>query len=86
MARSVDQILISNWTDVGTKTLVERYSVDIGVTWTDDAGVVHTWNGTRQFPNALASVPLHVLKRMMEQIILQAVRVELGIDTWEAAP
>ena len=81
-ARSVDQILISDWTAVGGTAPVPKYSVDIGVTWTKNDGSVHNWSGTRTFPNVLALVPLKDLKQMMEDIVVQIVRVELGIDEW----
>ena len=82
MVRSVDQVLISDWTAVGTSTLVPKYTVDISVLWTKDDGTKGTWSGTRTFPNALAGIPLKALKRIMEGIIMQAVRVELGIEEW----
>ena len=81
-ARAVDQVLIDNWQATGTDVAVPQYSVDIGVTWTDYDGDRHNWTGRERFPNVLQEFPLAVVRYTMEELILQAVRVRLGIDEW----
>lgn len=82
-ARNVDQILIQNWQKTGPTPPVDQWSVDIEVKWTDTDGNHHEYAGTHLFPNELASMPLRSLRFFMEKMIIAAVRVTLGIDTWE---
>lgn len=79
-ARSVDEVFIENWTDLGTTTSVPRYSVDITIHWTLQNGSPGTYEDTVVFPNVLSGVPLQRLKRYMEDIILAEIRIQLGID------
>jgi hypothetical protein len=81
-ARNVDAIFIQNWQNMGTTVPVDKWSVDITVQWTDLEGAQHEHQGTYNFPNVLADVPLHVIRRFMEEIIIAKVRVTLGIDEW----
>lgn len=82
-ARNVDQVLIGNWQKTGPTPPVPQWSVDITVIWHDVGGMEHNYSGTHLFPNELAGVPLASLRHFMEQIIMAAVRVQLGIDSWE---
>ena len=83
MARSVDEINITNWQNLGTATAVERRSFDIEVKWTRDNGTKGTHSSTRTFPGALSAMPNSVLRHFVESMILAVVRVELDIDTWD---
>jgi len=80
--QSVDQVLISGWTATGVKPQVPQYRVNISVLWTTSDGQSHTWSGAELFPNVLAEAPLATVKEMMQDFILKAVRVRLGIEGW----
>lgn len=82
-ARNVDQILIGNWRETGPTPPVPQWGVDITVKWTDTEGEGHEHSGTYLFPNELAGIPLASLRYFMQEIIMAAVRVKLGIDSWE---
>ena len=82
-ARNVDQILIGNWQKTEVRPRVDQWSVDITVRWTDTEGGSHEYLGTHLFPNELAGIPLSSIRYFMEQIVMAAVRVQLGIDEWE---
>lgn len=82
-ARNVDQVLIGNWQKTGPTPPVPQWSVDISVRWTDLEGGSHEHSGTYLFPNELAGIPLASLRQFMGGIIMAAVRVRLGINTWE---
>ena len=60
-----------------------QWSVDITVKWTDTEGEGHERSGTYLFPNELVGIPPASLRHFMQEIIMAAVRVRLGIDTWE---
>lgn len=83
MAKSVHEINITNWTDTGFTTPLDRYTFDLEIKWTDNTGTDHTHNSNRTFPNALSAVPLSVMRVFAEKMIIATVRVELGIDSWE---
>lgn len=82
-ARSVDQVNIGGWQKTGPTPPVDQWSVDIMVKWTDTEGGHHEYEGTHFFPNELAGMPLASLRHFMERMIMAAVRVTLGIDSWE---
>ena len=84
MARSIDEVNITNFVSTGATTPFSRYTFSLEIKWTDDQGVARS-NGptTRTFPNDLSIMPLAVRRRFAEQMITAAVRVQLGIDTWE---
>ena len=84
MARSVDEINITNWVNTGLTTPFSRYTFTLEIKWTDDQGV-HRTHGqqTYTFPNDLAAMPLLVRRRFANEMIVATARVALGIDTWE---
>ena len=82
-ARSVDEINISNVTNLGTTVPVDQYSFDIEVKWTDLTGGKHTHSDTYVWPNVLSSVPNNVVKAFMQEMVIAVVRVTLGIDDWD---
>ena len=79
-AQYISEIFITNWTDMGNTVPVPRYSVDIEIKWLDEDNVEHTHSSTRFFPNELAGIPIRRLKRYMEMLIIQEVKIKLGID------
>ncbi len=82
-ARAVDQVLIYNWIDTGLTTPFARYKFTIKVTWMTEDGVKHV-HGPQEyiFPNDLSDMPLLVRKKHAEQMIMEKVRVALGINEW----
>lgn len=82
MARSVDEVNITNFVNTGLTTPLDRYTFDIEIKWTV-AGVPNTHASTRTFPNALSAMPLAVKKAFALQMLMATARVELGIDAWE---
>ena len=79
--RSVDRIDITNWQATGLKTSIDRYTMVLEFWWTENDGTArHHGPQTYTWPNDLAGIPLGVLKGWAEQIIVQAVRYNLGID------
>lgn len=80
MARSVDEVHITGWTNTGTTVPVPRWTVNVTFKWTNDAGQAQTNTATRSFPNMLAGVPTRRLREYMEAIILAEARIALGID------
>ena len=83
MARSVDEVNITNWVDTGATTPFSRYRFTLEIKWTDDQGVKRT-HGPQiyTFPNDLAAMPLLVRKRFANEMIVATARVALGIDNW----
>jgi len=80
MARSVDEIHVTNWTNLGSTAPVPQWTVNITVRWTRDDGTSAEDSRMVTFPNILSGVPLSRLRRYMEEIILRELRVQLGID------
>ena len=70
----------TNWTNIGQTRRVDRWSVDIIVQWTNEAGVPQEHSGTYYFPDELATIPLSRLREYMQEIILKEARIQLGID------
>ena len=87
MARSVDEINISNFVDTGLTTAFSRYTFTLQIKWTDDQGAKHT-NGptTYTFPNDLATMPLAARRYFAQEMIKATARVTLGIDSWSQYP
>lgn len=84
MARSVDEVNITNFVNTGQTTPFSRYTFVLEIKYTNDAGQQQTYGPvTHTFPNDLASMPLAVRRRFAEMMIQATVRVTLGIDTWE---
>ena len=84
MARSVDEINITNFMNTGLTTAMARYTFTLEIKYTNDAGVKLTHGPqTYTYPNDLTAMPLTVRRKFAEQIIIATVRVALGIDTWE---
>jgi len=82
MARSVQEINVTNWIQTAPTVKIQQYQFDLEVKWTDNDGVPHVHNGTYRYPNDIASMPLNVLRRYAEDMIIATARVTLGIDTW----
>ncbi len=81
MARSVDQVNITNVQATGQTTPIARYTFSLEVTWTDDAGVKHHHGPqTYTWPNDLADVPQRIVRQWAVELVTQAVRWRLGID------
>ena len=83
MARSIDELNISNFVNTGQTSQFSRYTFTVHVKWTDDAGAAHE-HGPQSytFPNDLASMPLAVRRRFAIEMITATARVALGIDDW----
>jgi hypothetical protein len=83
VARSVDQINITNWQVTGLNVSIPQYSFVIEIKWTDNSGVKHTYGPiTKKYPNDIADMPLAVRRQFAEQMIIMTARVALGIDEW----
>lgn len=78
--RSVDEINITNWTNLGTTSPVPRWAVNIEIKWTTEGSVQNTHDESVVFPNILSAVPNSRLKQYMEEIILRELRIQQGID------
>jgi hypothetical protein len=84
MARSVDEINITNFVNTGLTTPLPRYTFTLQIKYTNDAGVKQTHGPqTYTYPNDLAAMPLNVRRAFAEKMITATARVSLGIDTWE---
>jgi hypothetical protein len=84
MARSVDEINVTNFVNTGATTPMARYTFVLEIKYTNDAGVKQTHGPqTYTFPNDLATMPLAVRRKFAEEMIKATVRVALGIDDWE---
>jgi len=81
MTRSVDEINLGEWTNLGSTAPFPQYSKDIEIKWTRDDGVQETRQVTVTFPNILQNVPLRRLGSYMEEIILRELRLQYEIDT-----
>lgn len=85
MARSVDEVNITNFVNTGLTTPMARYTFVLEIKYTADNGTQQTYGPTTHtFPNDLASMPLAVRRRFAEEMIKATVRVTLGIDSWES--
>jgi hypothetical protein len=84
MARSVDEVNITNWVNTGQTRQMARYTFTLEIKWTDDQGVQHV-HGPQiyDFPTDLTAMPLAVRRRFANEMIIATARVALGIDTWE---
>lgn len=84
MARSVDEVHITNFVNTGLTTPFPRYTFSLEIRYTDDAGVARVHGPqTYTFPNDLGTMPLAVRRRFAEEMIRATARVALGIETWE---
>lgn len=79
--RSVN-VRLENARQTGVNVQVAQRAVDITVDWVDDAGVAHTDTRTALFPNLLANpaLPAGWLQDQLQDLLLKAVRVIVGID------
>lgn len=85
MARSIDEINVTNFVNTGQTTALPRYTFTLEIKYTDNAGVKRTHGPqTYTYPNDLASMPLVVRRKFAEMMITAVARVTLGIDDWEA--
>ena len=80
MAREVN-IFTGPWVAVGTDASVPRWSMQVRMDWTDNAGVKRTDTRTVTFPNAPSGIPISRLREYMEAIILREARIQLGVDS-----
>lgn len=84
MARSIDEVNITNFVNTGLTTAMARYTFVLEIKYTNDAGVQQTYGpAIHTFPNDLATMPLAARRAFAEAMIKAVVRVQLGIDTWE---
>lgn len=83
MARSIDEVNITNFVNTGQTTAMPRFTFDLQIRYTSDNGTKQTHNQSYIFPNDLSSMPLNVRRAFAEQMIHAVARVALGIDTWE---
>ncbi len=84
MARSVDQLNITNWQATGQNVPIPQYEFDLEIKWTADDGTKHVHGPqTYRFPNDIASMPLPVMREFAQQMIVATARFALGIDTWD---
>lgn len=86
MARRVDELNISNWTNLGSTAPVPQWTVDVEVKWIKDDETEGYHSDTYTFPNILGGVSQRRIKRYMEAIIQQEVRIAIGIDNAEDIP
>lgn len=83
MARSVDEVNISNFVNTGATTPMARYTFTLEIRYTDSEGVKQVHGPvTKTFPNDLAAMPLAVRRAFAEKMIDATVRVALGISEW----
>ncbi len=82
MPRNVN-VRLSNSQITGLNVSVPQRSIDITVTWIDNNNVTQTDTRTALFPNILsnAALPAGWLKDHLEDLLYQAVREIVGIDT-----
>jgi len=73
-------IWIDNWTNTGSTAPVPKWTVDITLEWTKEDGTPGSHSGTYTFPNIFAGIPLKRMREYMERLILNEVRIQLGID------
>jgi len=59
---------------------VPQAQVDLKLKWVDADGAEREWEGTATFPNDLQLVPVAWVREMLEDLMLRAVRKQLGVD------
>lgn len=82
MARNVN-VYTENWRWTGQEVLTPQAKVDLTINWIDDDGAPHEWSGTATFPNDLQLVPVAWVREVIEDLMLRAARIQLGIDEVE---
>lgn len=83
-ARSISELNISNFQNLGVTTPLPRYSFTIEIKYEDANGVARVHGPqTYTYPNDLAAMPLSVRRAFAEKMIQATARVALGIDSWE---
>ncbi len=83
MARNVN-VNYGNLTTVSGTRAVQRYSVSVQLSWTNDNGTPGSYSGTIAWPDDLQSIPAARLKRYAMEIILNELRIRQGVDVVEA--
>lgn len=80
---NINELNITNFTATGSNTPFPRYTFNLEVKYTDDAGVSHTYGPTlRTFPTDLSGMPPEVIKRYALEMITANVLVTLGAAQW----
>lgn len=79
MARNVN-LYISNWQWTGNSVQTPQATVDLELYWLDENDVLQNWSGTATFPNDLQLVPVAWVRQELEDLLIRAVRKQLGID------
>lgn len=82
MARSVEEVNVTNWQVTGSKVPIAQYQFDLEIKWTDNEGNPRVHNNTYRYPNDIAPMPLSVRRRYAEDMIIATARVTLGINEW----
>lgn len=78
MPQNVNQWL-ANWRWTGSDIATPQAQVDFSISWKEQ-GEDHSWSGTLTFPNDFQLMSTAWLKRKLEDLIVEAARLRLGID------
>ena len=85
MTRSVDRIDVRNVKATGQAARVDRYTFELEIWYTDDAGKrQHVERQVCRWPDDLAGLPLEVIQAWAVDHIIDAKRRQHGIDTVSA--
>ena len=80
MAKSVDAVFFTDWHATGSTVAIDQYELDVEVHWTDEQGQKHEAQRTVRFPNCLSDLSMAERKDLAEELMLRAVRIQLGVD------
>lgn len=81
-ARSVDRIDFTNIVDTGLTTAIKRYTFSLEFWWKDSRGMAHHYGPTTHtWPNDLSTVPDRRMRQWAIELVIQAIRWRLGVDT-----
>lgn len=64
----------------GSNVSVPQYTVDVTFQWIDNAGVSHQGTRTVLFPNLLAQIAPERLVQVIQDLIMERARAQLGVD------
>jgi len=79
MGRNVN-IYLTDWHWTGTDVPTPQAQVNLEINWIGDDDMLHEWSGMLTFPNDLQLVPVVWVREAIEDLMLRAARVQLGID------